>query len=252
MRYLTVDRLAAAGDFEPVEQRHWFGTTELPGEPTGHPALRITPDVHADQAPLRTGVHHQVRYTGYWTLIHVPTGHAVTAGHWLPLAWIRRFARLLATSSIDWDRLTGDTTLVTHPQHATVRTISERVLDCWRRGSPVAARLLASLSVDQDQYYGLSCANPQCEDDFAVDDPPASLTYDGPDGQDELSMPEHQLGELYEFARTCGWSRLADGSDHWLCETCTGSHQPAPEQIARCLATDPKAVMQEMNLSEQG
>lgn len=234
--YLPTDRLARTGDLAPVQQHHWFGTTELPGEPTDHPALRITPDVHADQAPLRTraGVHHQVRYTGYWALIHVPTGCEVTAEHWLPLEWLRRFARLLAVSSIDWDRLTGDTRLVTHPQHTAVRKVGERVLNCWRRGVPVDDRLLASLSVDDEQRYGLSCANPRCEDDFAVDGHPAILTGAGEDGQDEVWVPEHQLGELYDAARICGWSRL-DGSDHWLCETCTATHQPAPEHIARRL-----------------
>lgn len=211
--------------FDTVEERHWFGTATLPGEPTAHPTLMITPTARTE---LRDH-DRQLRFTGGFSLIHTLTGHEVTAGFQLPLEWLRRFARLLATTTIDWNHLTGDTRLVTHPDHATIRDIGEYVLNCWVRGTPVATQLLASLTVDDEQYYGLSCANPHCEDDSIGF--PAVLIGFG-DGQDEIQVLEHQLDELYAHARACGWSRL-DDREHWLCETCTSTHQPAPEHIAR-------------------
>ena len=226
---VTTDR-PGTGGFASVPQRHWFGVAEVPGEPTAHSALRITPRVHAERAPRSRGVRHQLRWSGYWAVIHVPTGNEVCAGHWLPLAWTRRFAHLLATSGLDWDRMTGDTRLVTHPQYAAVRALGAHVLDCWRRGVPVVDRLLASLSIDDDQLYGLSCANPHCEDEIAADGHPVVLTG-GEDGQDELRLPEHELGKLAEIAFLFGWDRL-DDRDHWLCATCAYTHQPAPPQLA--------------------
>lgn len=214
------DRLSRAGRLAPVRQDHWFGTVALPGEPTDDPALRITPDVHIESDPADRG--YRMRYTGHWRLVHVHTGCEITAGRRLPLPWLRRFARLLATSGIDWCRLTGDTMRPAHPKYAVVARIGEHVLDCHHRGVPVDDRLLSSL-VDDGQRYALSCANPHCEDEFTRPDP-AVLACAGDDGRDELWVTKDDLDELYDAARTCGWRRLDE--HHWLCETCTATHQP--------------------------
>lgn len=227
MPYLTTDRLAATADFVPVEQGHWFGTTELPGESTEHGGLRIVPDVHAE--PMR-GARHQVRYTGYWSLIHIPSGTDLSAGHWMPLPWLRRFARLLASCGIEWDQITGDPRRIVHPQNIIVRSIGAHVLDCWRRGVPVGPGIGISLHADVDGYMRMQCANRHCEDDFAVHGHPTVLGGMGEDGQDDALSRD--LDELLEIARECGWSKLSD-TGPWLCEVCTASHQPAPKHIAR-------------------
>jgi len=218
--------------FEQVGQRHWFGTTELPGEPTGHPALRIVPDVHVTPAPLSSGARHQVRYTGGWALVHVPTGHELSAGHWLPLEWLRRFARLLATCGIAWDQVDGNPTLIDHPQNIIVRAIGAHVLDCWRRGVPVGPGVGVTLRTDADGDTRMYCGNRHCEDEFTADGEPAQLLGMGEDGQDEARSRD--FDELFEIARDMGWRDLGQGL--WLCDTCATTHQPAPPHIAQRLS----------------
>lgn len=215
-----------SGSLEPTGQERWFGTTELPGEPTEHPALRIVPDVHAAPAPLSSGNRHQIRYTGGWSLVHVPTGHAIPSDG-MPLAWLKRFARLLATCGIDWHQVTGDTAHVDHPQHIAVRAIGAHVLDCWVRGVPVGPGIGITLRADADGDTRMYCGNRHCETEF-TDGEPAQLIGVGEDGQDEAHSSD--VDELYEIARESGWRDLGHGL--WLCETCAATHQPAPEHIA--------------------
>lgn len=205
----------------PTPQQHYFGLTELPGEDTEHPALRIVPDVDL----VRHGHARRLRFTGSWRLLHAPTGHGVGAEHGMPLPWLRRFARLLSESDIDWDQLQGDTRLVGHPQHVTVAEIEGRVLGCWIRGVPVAP-LQDSLR-SSGELFQLVCANTACEDDCA---PGAPLTGAGEDGGGELAVEPDEVDALFEIAGYVGWQHVA--AHRWLCEACRATHEPAPTQVA--------------------
>lgn len=225
---LSTDRLGGTGTLQPVTQTHWFGTTDMPGEPTGSEALRIVPDVRAEltrpgaDGPVQ---RHQLRYTGSWSLLHTPSGSELSAGHWMPLVWLRRYARLLAECGIDWQHVTGDPGRVDHPQHLIVRTLGAHVLDCWRRGVPVGPGLGVSLHLDASGVAGLQCCNRHCEDDLQA---PAVLSGMGEDGQDDARTAD--VDELYDLARYSGWARL--GESGWLCEACAVGHQAAPERLA--------------------
>lgn len=207
----------------PTPHQHYFGVTELPGEDTEHPALRIAPDVEL----IRYRHARRLRYTGSWTLLHVPAGHGVGSEHGMPLPWLRRFARLLSESDIDWNTLTGDTRLVGHPQHAAISETEWTVLDCWLRGVPVAP--LADSLRSSDGLIQLVCANTRCEDDCF---PGAPLTG-GEDGGDDLAVSPHEVDALFEIAEFSGWQCL--GENRWLCETCRATHEPAPAYIAQWL-----------------
>lgn len=223
----TTAHRAAPDTFDQVGQSHWFGLAELPGESVDSPALRIVPDVDAVRATGET--RHRIRYTGYWNLVHVPTGHALSVSHWLPLPWLRRFARLLATG-IDWQQVDGDPNRIDHPQYMVVRALGDHVLDCWRRGVPVGPGIGTSLHVDVDGYSSMRCGNRHCDDESSFPGHPAVLLGMGEDGQDEARS--HDIEDLSDLARCFGWSQL-DESGRWLCETCTQTHQPAPRHIAR-------------------
>lgn len=204
----------------PTPQQHYFGVTQLPGEDTAQPELRIAPDVYL------VGHHRerQLRYTGSWTLLHVPTGHGVGSEHGMPLPWLRRFARLLGESDIDWNTLTGDTRLVGHPQHAAINEIEWTVLDCWLRGVPVAP-LHVSLR-NSDGLIQLVCANTSCEDDCF----PGTPLTGGEDGGEELAVSPPEVEALFEVARDAGWQHLDE--NRWLCGACRATHEPAPAPIA--------------------
>lgn len=169
-----------------------------------------------------------MRYTGDWALVHVPTGHELSAGHWLPLAWLRRFSRLLATCGIDWNGVEGDLSRVDHPQQIIVRAVGAHVRDCWRRGVPVGPGIGVSLRADFDGDSRMYCGNRHCEDEFAPGEP-ALLLGMGEDGQDEAHSRD--LDELCGIARDMGWRDLGHG--RWLCAVCSASHQPAPLHLSR-------------------
>lgn len=218
--------------FVAIRQQRHFGVTELPGEPTEHPALRIAPEVER----VRERGEFRLQFTGRWALIHEPTGYEVDTDGPLPLPvlWLRRFGRLLAESGIDWDRLTGDTRLVGHPEHARVREVGRTFLDCWRHGVPVDP-LAPSLQADEQGWY-LRCANTGCEDN--PEDPWVLLG--GEDGQDDVRVADDQTDELCEFARVVGWRRLDDEhAEYWLCVACAARHQPAPAEVLPFLPPRP-------------
>lgn len=227
MPYLTEDTMAA-GDLVAVTSRHWFGAVELPGEPTEHAALMLVPDVHATDTRARRPLH-QVRYTGHWSLIHTPTGHAVSPRYGLPLEWLRRFARLVATCGVDWHTVEGDTRLVTHPQHMVVRSLGEHVLRCWLAAAPVGPGQSVSWQSNADGYTSLHCSNTWCEDDMFAGEP--AVLADG-EGDEARLHPDEDRAELEDLARSTGWSQRAEfGGSYWLCETCTQGHQPPAEPI---------------------
>lgn len=203
--------------------RQWFGEITLPAEPTAHEALVIVPDVDTDLRP-----DGPIGFSGGWRLIHRHTGHPISPRYALPVTWLRRFARLLADTGIDWAAITGEIDHVTHPQHLLVRVIGDHVLRCWLAGSPVSPWRTVSLHGDSRGTFHLACANPACADGF---DGPAVLCEDTEDGDAHtLTGDPDELGSLAEER---GW-RALDGSS-WLCADCAFAHRPPSPEVAASL-----------------
>lgn len=210
---------------QTVHVGHHLGQVALPAEPTASPALALVPAVEV----YCLGHRQQIRYSGVWSLVHT-TGHALTPPGLFPLVWLRRFAHLLATSGIDWEQVTGDPSVVTHPQYVVVTAIGEYVADCWRQGIPVTPGAGVALCGSDLDGWQLYCSNRGCEHGEGT---PVLLQHYSEDG-DEIEVVADTIAELQAVARDAGWEPRP--RDRWLCADCAASHQPRGDQPCDGLA----------------
>lgn len=194
-------------------QRCWIrthtGLIEVGGEPTPHKDLAIVAGIYPD------AVADEVYNTGGHDVLHIPTGYSVHPGHSMPLTWLRRYARLLAESGIDWAQLQGDTTDPAHPVHDRIHDLGCHVLTCWLHGIPVDDPR-RSLVTDHQGRSTLRCGNPRCHTEtLQLDDSPFWV---------------NNPALLWETALAQGWS-MPHTQTYWLCAICSKTHQtPQPEE----------------------